>query len=155
MTQSLSDHFSLAEAQVTSHRDIDNFVPFALIPVVMKTALGMEKVRLLLGGNPISINSWYRNPELNLRVGGSKNSQHMKGEAVDFICPKFGSPQEIVKELMQHSLLLRYDQLIYEHTWVHISWNSIPGAKQRNQVLTLLSKGGYATGLTDKQGKPL
>ena len=34
-------------------------------------------------GKPITVNSGYRCPELNVAVKGSKTSQHMKGEAAD------------------------------------------------------------------------
>ncbi len=35
-------------------------------------------------GKPLRINSFYRSPELNKAVRGSKTSQHMKGEAIAF-----------------------------------------------------------------------
>ncbi len=34
---------------------------------------------------PITINSGYRCPEHNAKVGGAKNSRHTKGDAVDFV----------------------------------------------------------------------
>ena len=34
-------------------------------------------------GGPIKINSFYRGPELNKAIGGSKKSQHCKGQAMD------------------------------------------------------------------------
>jgi uncharacterized protein YcbK (DUF882 family) len=36
----------------------------------------------------VMITSGYRSAEHNARVGGSPTSQHITGEAVDFICPK-------------------------------------------------------------------
>ena len=39
-------------------------------------------------GKPIRVTSGYRCPRLNTLVGGSPNSQHMKGEAADIV----GSP---------------------------------------------------------------
>jgi hypothetical protein len=38
-------------------------------------------------GKPIKVTSWYRQPHLNSKVGGSKTSQHLVGEAVDFVVP--------------------------------------------------------------------
>ena len=104
---------------------------------------------------PINITSWIRVPELNLAIGSKPGSQHEKGEAVDFICPQFGSPLDICIALIKCKDLIGFDQLILEHTWVHISWNSTPNSVQRGQVLSLLSGGKYAVGLTDLNGKPL
>jgi len=38
-------------------------------------------------GLPIIITSGYRTPEHNKKVGGAKDSYHLKGMAVDFWCP--------------------------------------------------------------------
>lgn len=155
MTLKLSEHFYLAEAQVTIHKEIDNTIPQIIIPAILNTAIGMERVRACLGDLSVTVSSWYRCPELNKAVGSQPTSQHLKGEAVDFICPVFGSPIEIAKKLQENAILIRYDQLIYEGTWVHISFNSIPGAVQRYQVLTLLKDRKYAQGITDKFGVPV
>ena len=151
----LTEHFSLEEASTTSHRSLDNTIPPELEAAVKNTAKKMERVRALLDDKGIHINSWYRSPEVNAAVGGSKTSQHMKGEAVDFICPRFGTPLDIVKKLSNFPELLKYDQIILEHTWVHISFPSDPNAIPRNQVLTLLNNKHYAIGITDKLGNPI
>lgn len=153
----LSEHFSIAEAtsSATAARNgIHNAIPAEVMPSIIKTALGMERVRAALGNKPITVNSWYRCPELNKAVGSKPRSQHIAGEAIDFICPAFGSPVSIAKELIKHKDLIRFDQLILEHNWIHISF-AISTGKPRNQVLSLLRSGGYATGLTDRQGHPL
>ena len=154
----LSEHFTLDEAiesQTASRLGIDNKpTDLNIITSASKTAVKMEKVRVVLGNLPIKISSWIRVPELNAAIGSHLGSQHIKGEAVDFICPAFGSPLEICKILVENKTLIGFDQLILEHTWVHISWKSTPNATQRGQVLSLLSDKSYATGLTDKSGKP-
>jgi zinc D-Ala-D-Ala carboxypeptidase len=154
---SLTEHFFLSEvthSDTASRLKIDNSLPPELVGAVIKTAVGMEKVRASLGNLPISISSWYRCLALNAAVRSKPTSQHIKGEAVDFTCPSFGSPLQVCKHLMEFKDLIRWDQLILEHTWVHISWNSIPSSSQRGEVLSLLSTGGYATGLTSANGEP-
>lgn len=37
----------------------------------------------MLFKSPIKINSFFRSSEVNKAVGGAKNSQHLKGEAID------------------------------------------------------------------------
>lgn len=150
----LSENFSWEEACITQQRDIDNSLPLELVPAVKFTANRLEYVRTLLG-RPIIINSWYRNPELNKRVGGSETSQHTKGCAVDFISPKFGTPLAICQKIIKYTDLINFDQLIYEHSWVHISFIPIPNTVGRKQVLTLLNSKKYAQGLTNKDGSKL
>ena len=157
MTQ-LSDHFTLEEAvnsQTASRLGIDNSSPSdGVIAAATKTAVKMEKVRLILG-TPINVDSWIRCIELNRALGSKDTSQHIKGEAVDFIAPEFGTPLDICNKLIANKELVGWDQLILEHTWVHISWNSIPDSTQRGEVISLLATGGYALGLTDPQGNKL
>ena len=82
-------------------------------------------------GKPIKINSFFRCDELNKKVGGAKNSQHTKGEAIDMSA---GSKEENKKLFDWCKLNLKFDQLIneYNYSWVHISFRA--GAN-RNQTL--------------------
>lgn len=157
-TDTLSDNFDWAEviqSQRASREGIDNSLPSELIPAVRNTARNMERVRALLQA-PIIVSSWYRSPALNsVLPGSSSRSQHMKGEAVDFISPRFGTPFVICSRILKYPELVSFDQLILEHTWVHISFSSDPAVKNKRQVLSLLESGSYATGLTDRKGRPL
>lgn len=70
---------------------------------------------------PIIVTSGYRNKEVNRLVGGKSTSQHLKGQAVDFII-KGMKPCEIVHFI--RNTYIEYDQLINEYDkWVHISYN--------------------------------
>ena len=155
----LSEHFTLEEAIISQEAErfgIDNRNPDPrIITTASRTAVKMEKVRSVLGDKGIHVNSWIRCLALNRALKSKDDSQHVKGEAVDFICPAFGTPAEVCKKLVAEKTLVGFDQLILEHTWVHISWNSVPNAIQRGQVLSLLQDGEYAKGLTDKTGKSL
>lgn len=146
MSAYLSEHFSLDELIATSHRGIDNRPPKVVIANLAETARRMETVREILGARPILVTSGYRCPALNTEVGGSKTSAHLLGWAVDFICPRFGSPLDICRVLAAARAAgdLDFDQLIEEGTWVHISFEPRP---MRGQVLTKRAGGGYALGL--------
>lgn len=137
MTLQLTEHFSLEEATVTSHTDLNNYPPPEVLRVIEQVAKRMEVVRACLGNRGIRVNSWYRSPEVNKRVGGSGKSQHTKGEAIDFICPSYGTPYEVAQALVADKEILMFDQLIYENTWVHISF-VIPPTIPRLEVLTYL-----------------
>lgn len=141
----MTPHFTIAEAQVTS-TGLDNTVAPAHTVAVLNTAYNMEIVRAVLKRLPIKINSWYRSAAVNKKVGGVPTSEHALGQAVDFVCPQFGTPYEICQSLIYHSHVLNYNQLIYEHSWVHISFPP-DGVKGKNEVLTLNRNGGYLKGL--------
>lgn len=147
MNTKLSPHFSLREATespTATSRGIQNIPDPHSFERMKFTATKMEAVRQLLGNQPIKINSWFRGPELNKAVGGVATSQHTKGEAVDFTAPFFGSAKEVALELQKNKELLGYDQLIFEQTWVHISFTL---TSPRGNELTFLGKGKYVPGI--------
>lgn len=156
MTLPLSPHFTLLEAfrsQTASRNNIDNTPPQNILPALVRSANLMEDIRAACGNNPVYVSSWYRSPKLNLLVGGSPRSQHMTGCAVDFEIDSFGSPLQICQRILS-SPSIAFEQLILEHTWVHVSVPNSPMDKPKRQVLSLLSGGKYANGLTDRTGKP-
>ena len=55
----------------------------------------MQKIRSHFG-KAVTINSAYRNPSYNKKIGGVSNSQHTKGTAVD-ICINSIAPAEIAR----------------------------------------------------------
>lgn len=135
----LTPHFSLAELTVTKTK-IDNTPPKDVIEVLRTTAFYMEKVRELLGNVAITINSGYRSPDVNRAVGGTSNSSHTYGYAVDFTA--YGHTPLTISNILAKSNL-KFDQLIYEKTWVHISFDP----RMRGNILTLKGKGKYVKGI--------
>ena len=75
-------------------------------------------------GRPVHVNSGYRCPRLNRLVGGSPNSQHMRGEAAD-ISPVIGNEAdlpELARLLIDNG---KFDQLILYPTFIHVSWKRL------------------------------
>lgn len=133
----LTPSFHMSEflaSETAARRGIDNW-PDAVEAANIRYTLapGMQRVRNLLG-SPVIISSGYRSPRLNLAVGGSQRSQHTQGLAADFTCPGFGTPLAVAKHLMMRRPELLWDQLIWEGTWVHISFAD--KGKGRGEVLT-------------------
>ena len=102
----------------------------------------------------ITINSGYRSPSLNAKVGGSKTSQHCNGQAADF--ESFSTPNPDLAKWIANNLV--FDQLILEFYdgvnpnsgWVHCSYNLMGN---RKKIMTALKTGGkvvYKNGFVSK-----
>lgn len=77
-------------------------------------------------GEPIYVNSGYRCKELNDKVGGAKNSQHMKGEAVD-ITVSAATTEDLLIMAQFIEYECDYDQLIIyrEQRFLHVSAKAV------------------------------
>lgn len=105
----------------------------------------MERVRTLLGDQPIVVHSGYRSLEVNNAVGGVGTSAHCRGLACDFVCPAFGTPVEVARAILKSDL--QYDQLILEYRWVHVGLVR-DGSLSRHEALTKRSRwAAYESGI--------
>ena len=139
----LSEHFSLTEmvaSETASRRGIYNDPPTALVDSLRVLCAGLEKIRTLLGNQPIHVLSGYRSPELNAAIGGAFDSQHMRGEAADIICPDYGAPRQVSLAIANSDIA--FDQLIFEYQHVHVSFIRPP----RRDILTYQG-GAYVPGI--------
>lgn len=148
----LSAHFSLAEftdSDTARRLGIDNSLPDELLGEAMNTAAMMERIRLFLterSGHDIGLlpSSGYRCLALNRAIGSKDSSDHVKMMAVDFRAPAFGAPFDVCQALVPVVDALHIGQLIYEHTWIHVSTRQPD--KQLNRILTVQG-GGYVCGV--------
>lgn len=130
----------LTVSQTAARHGISNTPKGDVLKNLHKTALMMVNVRSLLD-KPVIVSSGYRSPEVNAKVGGSNNSAHTLGYAVDFTCPGYGSPLQIAQAIAKSGI--KFDQLIHEYnSWVHISFDP----RKRGQLLTI-DKSGTKEGL--------
>jgi uncharacterized protein YcbK (DUF882 family) len=86
--------------QLTTNFDLSEFackdgtpVPAELIPNAQLLANNLQVLRDHLG-EPIHVNSGYRTPTYNAKVGGKKNSYHLKAMAADITC-KSKTPKQL------------------------------------------------------------
>lgn len=86
-------------------------------------------------GRPITVLSGFRNETLNRVVGGVRNSQHLKGEAVDITTGSKLENQRLARLVVE--MRLPFDQLIDEagYAWVHVSYKRI--GDNRGQILRM------------------
>ena len=85
----LTANFSLSEFKCKDGTD----VPTELMPNVKKLANELQKLRDLLD-EPIYINSGYRTPSYNKKIGGARNSFHVQAKAADIVVKSL-SPKQL------------------------------------------------------------
>ena len=97
-------------------------------------------------GKPVQINSSYRAPLVNKAVGGSKTSQHVNGQAIDFEIP--GIDNKTVADWIGDNL--EFDQIILEFYtkgdknsgWVHASIKKAGGNRKMRMIASKSKAGG-------------
>ena len=102
-----------------------------------------EPLREWVGG-PIKINSFFRGLPLNTAIGGSKKSQHMKGQAMDID----DNYDHATNAEMYHWVKenLDFDQMIWEFgdddepNWIHVSY--VSPEENRNRCLRAKKRKG-------------
>ena len=138
MTQ-LSEHFSLEELTVTSHREFDNTPNADQINNLERLSELLEQVKKIVGNKPIMVNSGFRSLQVNNSVGSKPTSQHCLGCAADIRVPGM-TPDEVVQAIKASDI--PYDQLIREFdSWTHISVPSHAGDNPRRQALIIDKQG--------------
>lgn len=145
----LTKNFSLREftkSQTAERRGIDNSPTDEHLAAIRATAENIaQPVRDHFG--PTVITSGYRSQALNKAIGGSQNSQHSKGEAIDFEVIGV-SNYEVAKWIKEN---LVFDQLILEFYtpgdpnsgWVHCSYRA--DGENRYEVLTAVKNSSGKT----------
>jgi len=99
----------------------------------------------------VHINSGFRHPDVNAKVGGSKTSDHCKGQAADIEIPGVANADLAawIRDNMEFTQLILefYTPGIPDSGWVHVSYDP---NNLKKQVMTATRKDGktvYLTGL--------
>ena len=150
----LTDNFSLAEmtkSDTALRLDMDNTPgPEEIDNMTRLCECVLQPVRNHFGKG-VKVNSGFRHPNVNAKVGGSKTSDHCKGMAADIEIPGVANAdlaKWIVDNLEFRQVILEfYTPGVPDSGWVHVSYN--PGDNKK-QVLTATKKEGktvYLNGL--------
>ena len=144
MANKISAHVSYKEgvrSRTADRRGLDNTPNESQLKCMKEIAEAVfEPLREWVGG-PIKINSFFRGEPVNTAIGGSKYSQHMKGQAMD-IDDTFGHKTNAE---MYHYIKdnLDFDQLIWEFgddenpNWIHVSYVT---HRENRKKLTIAKK---------------
>lgn len=102
-------------------------------------------------GKPVKVNSGFRCPYVNLKIGGSKNSDHCKGLAADIEIPSFSNYllAKWIKDNLKYTQLILefYTKGVQDSGWVHVSYDK---NNLKKEDLTAIKENGktvYLKGL--------
>lgn len=100
--------------QITENFYLDEFtckdksdIPLNVFMNILKLAVEMQKIRNYFQKS-ITVNSGYRSPDYNTKIGGASKSKHLLGMACDFTV-KDMTPYEVaekVENLMQSEFII-------------------------------------------------
>ena len=143
--EKLSPNFTWGEMTRTGRagmQDLNREEAEAYKPALRATAQMLQKVRDHFG--PLKVNSCFRGPSVNQAVGGSKGSQHLIGEAVDFVPASPDVSFDAVIRWIALESGIPFGQLIDEKPgashWIHLSLGEPFRKKNNRQVLTFDGK---------------
>jgi uncharacterized protein YcbK (DUF882 family) len=120
----LTNNFTLEEFNSKCGRDIPNNV----LPNILQLAKNLQVLRDAVGKS-ISITSGYRSPQHNKKIGGAKDSQHVKGMAADIKVSGM-TPKEValvIEGLIEQGKMKQGGIGIYP-SWIHYD---VRGTKAR------------------------
>jgi hypothetical protein len=102
-------------------------------------------------GKGVKVNSGFRHPEVNAKVGGSKTSDHCRGQAADIEIPGVANAElaEWIRDNLEFRQLILefYTPGVPDSGWVHVSYVAEDNKKQ---VMTAVKRDGktvYLPGL--------
>jgi hypothetical protein len=150
----LSKNFSLEEltkSETALRHDMDNTPGEAEIENLKLLAEKVLQPVRDYYARGVKVNSGFRHPDVNAKVGGSKTSDHCKGFAADIEIP--GIPNHelaywISKNLDFTQLILEfYTPGVPDSGWVHVSYDPSNLKKQELTAVKQAGKTVYLPGL--------
>jgi zinc D-Ala-D-Ala carboxypeptidase len=150
----LTENFTLSEmtkSETALRHDMDNSPDQTAISNLQALAVHVLQPVRDHYGKGVKVNSGFRHPDVNAKVGGSKTSDHCKGMAADIEIP--GVPNAELAEWIRGNLpftqviLEFYTQGVPDSGWVHVSYDP---ANLKAQALTAVKQDGktvYLQGL--------
>ena len=123
----ISEHFLLGEFTRSKYPEVYNIPSHEAIANMKRLCVWLEVLRNKVG-HPIVINSGYRSPQLNRKVGGAPTSNHLTGCAVDIRTSGFEQAIEYTAILIAYATESEqeFDELLIERNrygavWLHFA----------------------------------
>ena len=150
----LSPNFSLNEltkSETALRKGLDNEPTQEVISALQLLVVNVLQPVRDHYAKGVKVNSGYRSPEVNASVGGSKTSDHCKGQAADIEIPGVANAElaEYIKDTLQFTQLILefYTPGVPDSGWVHVSYDP---TNLKKQVMTAVKRDGktvYLPGL--------
>jgi hypothetical protein len=150
----LTKNFTLSEmtkSETALRHGMDNTPPQEIVNNLQALAVHVLQPVRDHYGKGVKVNSGFRSPDVNARVGGSRTSDHTRGMAADIEIP--GVPNAELAEWIRGNLpftqliLEFYTRGVPDSGWVHVSYDP---ANLKKQALTAVKQDGktvYLQGL--------
>ena len=123
----ISEHFTLGEVTKSRHTEVYNIPSHVAIENLKRVCAWLEEL-IVRAKTPIVINSGYRSPQLNKKLGGSPTSNHLTGCAVDIRVAGIEQAMRYAVILMDYADETKqdYDEIIIEKNcrgaiWLHFA----------------------------------
>jgi len=142
----LTKNFTLSEmtkSETALRHDMDNTPDQTVISNLQALAVHVLQPVRDHYGKGVKVNSGYRSPDVNARVGGSRTSDHTRGMAADIEIP--GVPNAELAEWIRGNLpftqliLEFYTRGVPDSGWVHVSYDP---ANLKKQALNAVKQDG-------------
>lgn len=150
----LTENFSLAEmvkSETALRQNLDNTPSDTEIENLRQLCANILQPLRDAYGRGIKVNSGFRHPNVNAAVGGSRTSDHCRGQAADIEIPgiaNYDLAKYISENFWYTQIILEfYTPGIPDSGWVHVSYNP---ADLKCQTLTAMKENGktvYKPGL--------
>ena len=138
-TINLSEHMTLGEVTKSRQTEIDNIPSHVAIENLKRVCTWLEELRAM-ARTPIVINSGYRSPQLNRKVGGSPTSNHLTGCAVDIRVSGIEQAMRYAVILMDYADETKqdYDELLIERNKSGVYWLHFAVRPKDNRRKTMI-----------------
>ena len=150
----LTENFSLNEmikSETALRQGLDNTPPDDVVENLRLLCEQVLQPLRVAYGRGIKVNSGYRSPDVNAAVGGSRTSDHCKGQAADIEIPGVANYDlaKYISDYFQFTQLILefYTPGIPDSGWVHVSYDP---KNLKRQVMTAMRENGktvYKQGL--------
>ena len=134
----LSEHFVLGEFTRSKYPEVYNIPSHEAIANLKRMCVWLEVLRDKVG-HAIVINSGYRSPQLNKKVGGAPTSNHLTGCAADIRTSGFKQAIEYAAILIAYATESdqEFDELLIEKNrygavWLHFA---VRAKENRRKIL--------------------
>ncbi len=141
----------LTQSETALRKGLDNAPTQDVISALQTLAVNVLQPVREHYGRGVKVNSGYRSPEVNASVGGSKTSDHCKGQAADIEIPGVANKELAlyIRDNLEYTQLIleAYTEGVPDSGWVHVSYDPTNLKKQVMTAKFVNGKAVYSNGI--------